>query len=169
MPVPGKNILPSVWAVHKGPRHRKIIADGLLKSLALGIKVGSRSRTVGHCMAVLVNHNVGILGIVNAPFSKVELRRVGSVVKGTEVCTVVGIYINGNGVGDHARVPEVCHALLPLVNVVEHVNHFKFRVAAAEEGSGSRQYGHGNSRRIKFLNHRCGVCQNEARSVPSKL
>ena len=92
-------------------------------------------------MAVLVNDYVGILGIVNAPFSKVELRWACSIVKGTEVCAVVGIHINGNGVGDHAWVPEVGHALLPLVNVVQRIYHFKFRVAAAEEGSGSRQYG----------------------------
>ena len=113
-------------------------------------------------MAVLVNDYVGILGVVNSSLAKVEPGRVGSKVKGTEVCAVVCIHINGNGVGDHGRVTQVAHALLPLVNVVERVNHFKFRVAAAEECTWSRQYGHGNSRRIKFLNHRCGVGQNEA-------
>ena len=113
-------------------------------------------------MAVLVNDYVGILGVVNSSLAKVEPWWVGSKVKGTEVCAVVSIHINGNGVGDHGRVTEVGHALLPLINVVESVNHFKFRIAAAEECSRARQYGYCNSRRIKFLNHRCGVGQNEA-------
>ena len=120
-------------------------------------------------MPVFVHNHVRIFGVVHAPFAEVEPGRSGSEVKRALVCTTVGIDIHGDRVVHHSAVPQTGHALLPFINVVEHVNHFKFGIGTAKLRIRTGQYRYGDAGRIEFLNHRCGIGEGKSNPVPRQL